>query len=379
VRAYLDHASTTPLRPAARAAMLDWLDRHDRRDPASLGQVGDPSRLHAEGLAARAEVEDARSRVAEALGARPREVVFTSGATESIAMACWGAAEGRGRHSVLAPVEHSAVREWAARGEVSPVPVDRTGRLDPEAVAAAVRPDTGVVHCQWGNHEVGTLQPVAEVIAAVDGRALVHTDAAQAVGRTPIGFAGAGLDLMSVSSHKVGGPTGVGALLVRRGLRLPPLLVGGDQERARRAGMENVLGVIGFAAALEEATAALAVEADRERRLTSAVVDWARDADGVQVLGDPAGRLPHLVCLGLDGVEPQPVLLGLDGRGVAVHSGSSCSSEALEPSPVLAAMGVDAERSLRVSVGWTTTPEEVQRFLDGLDAVLAELRSLGRG
>jgi cysteine desulfurase len=143
--------------------------------------------------------------------------------------------------------------------------------------------------------------------------------------------------------------------------------------------MDNVLGVIGFAAALEEATAALAVEADRERRLTSAVVDWARDADGVQVLGDPAGRLPHLVCLGLDGVEPQPVLLGLDGRGVAVHSGSSCSSEALEPSPVLAAMGVDAERSLRVSVGWTTTPEEVQRFLDGLDAVLAELRSLGRG
>jgi cysteine desulfurase len=383
MRAYLDHASTTPLRPAARLAMLEWLERTAGRDrgawdPTRVHVAGDPSRIHAEGLAARVTLEEARGRVAHALGARPREVIFTSGATESIAAACWGAAEGRGRHSVLAPVEHSAVREWAARGSETLVEVDRLGRLDVDAVGDAVRPDTGLVHCQWGNHEVGTRQPVDAVVAAVAGRALVHVDAAQAAGRAEIEFDESGVDLMSVSSHKLGGPTGVGALLVRRGLRLPPLLVGGDQERARRAGMENVAGIVGFAAALDESLAQLDVEPDRERRLTGLVVDWANDTEGVSVLGDPVDRLPHIVCLGIEGIEPQPVLLGLDAAGVAVHSGSSCSSEALEPSAVLAAMGVDAERSLRVSVGWSTTVEDVHRFLDALVEVLEQLRSLRR-
>jgi cysteine desulfurase len=383
MRAYLDHASTTPLRPAARLAMVEWLERHDGRDrgareAARVHEAGDPSRLHAEGLGARVALEEARGRVAHALGARPREVVFTSGATESIAMACFGAAEGRGRHSVLPAVEHSAVREWAARGEQTVVGVDRVGRVDPAELAAGVRPDTGLVHCQWGNHEVGTLQPFTAVVQAVDHRALVHVDAAQAVGRTPVEFVESGVDLMSVSSHKLGGPVGVGVLLVRRGLRLPPLLVGGDQERARRAGTENVLGIVGFTAALEDAVAELAAEPEREFRLTSLIVDWANDTEGVRVLGDPIGRLPHLVCLGLDGIEPQPVLLGLDALGIAVHSGSSCSSEALEPSPVLEAMGVDADRSLRISVGWTTTLDEVHRCLDALVAVLEELRGLRR-
>lgn len=339
--------------------------------------LGDPSRIHLEGMTARAMLEDARDRVAEALGARPREVVFTSGATESIAMASWGAAS-RGGHSVVSPVEHSAVREWAARGDVSQVGVDRLGRVDPDEVAAAITGDTGLVHCQWANHEVATRQPVGDVIARVDGRTLVHVDAAQAVGRDRITFADSGIDLLSVSSHKFGGPCGVGALLVRRGLRLPPLLVGGDQERARRAGIEPLAAIVGFAAALGEVSETLDAEAAEQRRLTEMVIDWVNRTEGVTVLGDPLDRLAHLVCIGIEGVEPQPVLLGLDAAGVAVHSGSSCSSEALEPSPVLAAMGVDAERSLRVSVGWNTTEDDIDRLLAALTTVLDDLRALRR-
>jgi cysteine desulfurase len=365
VRAYLDHASTSPLRPAARHAMIEWLERTD---------VADPGRLHAEGMAARVAVEEARERVAARFGARPREVVFTSGATESIAMACWGAARSRGPHSVVAAVEHSAVREWAQRGPHDVIAVDRTGRLDAAQVAALVREDTGVVHCQWGNHEVATLQPVAEMVAAVDGRALVHVDAAATAGLVPIDFVASGVDLLSLSGHKLGGPAGVGVLLVRRGLRVEPLLVGGDQERARRAGMENVAAIVGLAAACD------AVDPDTEaaaaRAHTERVITWARSAEGVEVLGDPEHRLPHIVCLGLADVEPQPVLLGLDQAGVAVHSGSSCSTEAIEPSPVLAAMGVDAERSLRISVGWSTTSADIDRLLEALPRVLTDLRSL---
>lgn len=345
----------------------------------SRTDLGDPSRLHQEALAARAIVEEARSRIAAALGARPREVVFTSGAAESIAAASWGASRSRGAHTVLSAVEHSAVREWASRGPATVVGVDAVGRVDPVEIATAVGDQTGLVHCQLGNHEVGTLQPVAEVVAAVDGRALVHCDATQAIGRVPFDFGRSGLDLVSIDGHLVGGPAGIGILLVRRGVRVEPLVVGGDQERARRAGIEPVAAAAGFAAALEEATAALPAEADRQRGLTADVVAWAGRADGIAVLGDPVERLPHLVCLGLDGVEPQPVLLGLDAAGVAVHSGSSCSSEALEPSPVLEAMGAEAHRSLRVSVGWDTTPEDVRRFCSETERIVAQLRALARG
>ena len=372
MRAYLDHASTTPLRPAARAAMVEWLER---------GGAGDPSRLHAEAMAARMAVEQARELVAARFGARPREVVFTSGATESIATACWGAAHAavqadRGRHSVLAAVEHSAVREWADRNPRTVVGVDDSGRVDVDAIAAAVTAETAIVHCQAANHEVGTRQPVTDVVAAIDGRALLHVDAAQSAAWGPGGFADSGVDLMSISGHKLGGPTGTGVLLVRRGLRLAPLLVGGDQERARRAGMENVAGIVGLAAAC--AAGDPTGESAAAAALTARVVEWADGVGGVSLLGDPdpAGRAPHLVCLALDGIEPQPVLIGLDAAGVAVHSGSSCSSEALEPSPVLEAMGVDARRSLRISVGWSSTDADVDRLLDVLPRIIAELRAL---
>lgn len=371
-RHYLDFASTTPLRPAARAAMV-----------AALEQLhGDPGRIHQEGMAARVAVETAREQVAGLLGARPREVVFTSGATEAIATAVWGASE-RGDHQVVTAVEHSAVRECAARaGRVSVVPVDGTGRVDPDAVLTAIEPDTALVHVQWGNHEVGTVQPVAEIVAGCRERGvLVHVDAAQAVGHVPVSFAETGADLMSVSAHKFGGPLGMGALLIRRGLRLRPLLLGSDQERARRAGLENVPAIVGFGAACDELSQPGTLERERSSAVahTERVIASATAVDGVQLYGDRDHRLPHLVCLGFTDVEPQAVLLGLDRLGVAVHSGSACASESLEPSPVLAAMGVDAHRSLRVSVGWCTTDADVDAFCDALPRVLEQLRAYRAG
>ena len=368
-RHFLDHASTSPPRPEAVAAIVDW-----------LGRAADPGRIYEEGLAARVAVEEAREQVADLLGARPRSVVFTSGATEAIAAACWGAAE-RGAHQVLAAVEHSAVRRAAeAHGEVTVVGVDGHGRVDPGALLAAVRDDTALVHLQWGNHEVGTLQPVAEVAAACRARGvLLHVDAAAAAGHVPIAFDDLGIDLLSVSAHKLGGPPGIGALLVRRGLRLRPLLVGGDQERARRAGLEAVPAMAGFgAAAATLAAGALADERRAQRALTERLLAGATEVHGVHPYGDTEQRLPHIVCFGVDGVEPQAVLLGLDRAGVAAHSGSACSSEALEPSPVLEAMGVDAHRSLRFSVGWSSSPEDVEAALAALPDVVAGLRALAR-
>ncbi|MBV9950624.1 MAG: cysteine desulfurase [Acidimicrobiia bacterium] len=369
-RHYLDHASTTTLRPAARDAVIGW-----------LGATGtDPGRMHAEALTARVAVEEAREQVAGLLGARSREVVFTSGATEAIATACLGVAE-RGRGQVVPAIEHSAVREAAAKaGPVTTIGVDRVGRVDVAALVDAIDPDTALVHVQWGNHEVGTVQPVAEVVAACRERGvLVHVDAAQAAGHVAIDFGALGADLLSVSAHKLGGPPGIGALLVRRGLRIAPLLLGGDQERARRAGMENVPAIAGFGAAAAELTGTgrLGAEAAEQRRLTDRVLGATGSLDGVEAYGDAgAGRLPHLVCLGVTGIEPQAVLLGLDRAGIAAHSGSACSTESLEPSPVLEAMGVDAHRSLRISVGWDSTDADIDALLGALPEVIAGLRAL---
>jgi len=370
-RHYLDHASTSPARPEVVDAMLSW-----------LAASADPGRVHTEGRLARAAVEDARERVAVLLGARPREVVFTSGATESIASAVFGATEV-GSHVVCPAVEHSAVRQ-AGTGtgrEMTFVGVDGRGRVDPAELAAAVRPgETALVHVQLANHEVGTVQPVAEVVAACRDRGvLVHVDAAAAAGHVPIDFAALGADLMSVSAHKLGGPPGVGALLIRRGLRLRPLLVGGEQERGRRAGAENVAGIVGFGAAAGVLGASLDDEARTARRLSARVLASALAVDGVASYGDVEARLPHLVCLGVGDVEAEAVLIGLDQAGIAVHSGSACSSESLEPSPVLEAMGVDANRSLRVSTGWSTTDADVDALADAFPRVVARLRELTTG
>jgi len=355
----------------------------------------DPGRLHAEGRVTRVALEQAREQVAALVGARPREVVFTSSGTEAVNTAVWGAVaraqEANGRaHIVTTAVEHSAVLDACRRpsvgglaAEVTIVGVDRLGRFDPEEVAAALRPETALVSVQLANHEVGTLQPAGEIAAAARERgALVHVDACMAAGHVPVDFAALDADLCSVTAHKFGGPKGAGALLVRRGVRVPQLVVGGAQERARRGGLEDVPAMVGFGAAAAELTTdrRLASEAATARALTDRVAAEASDrVAGVVRYGDPDARVPHLVCFGIEGVEAEPVLLGLDQRGVAVHSGSACSSEALEPSPILEAMGVDAEHSLRVSVGWDTTEADVDAFLDAFPAVVDRLRALRAG
>ena len=370
-RSYLDHASTSPLRPAAFDAMLPYLTEHH----------ADPGRLHAEGRVTRVAVEQAREQVAAAFGARPREVVFTSSGTEAINTAVWGALARRpGAAVVTTGVEHSAVLDATSRApaERVVVGVDAVGRFSPGEVLDAVDGSCALVSVQLANHEVGTVQPAADVVAGCRERdVLVHVDACTANGHVPVDFRELGADLCSVSAHKLGGPKGAGALLVRRGLRLEPFIVGGAQERARRGGLESVPGIVGFgAAAVEVAGAALAAEALEARRRTEALAAAALAVEGVARYGDPDTRVPHLVCLGVGGVEAEPVLLALDQRGIAVHSGSACSSETLEPSPVLAAMGVDADHSLRVSVGWSTTDADVDAFVDAFPHVVASLRAL---
>lgn len=355
--------------------------------PFLTDHYGDPGRVHAEGHVTRVAVERAREQVAAALGARPREVVFTSSGTEAVNAAVFGAIErgadesgSRLPHVVATAVEHSSVLDACRRSRVdlTVVGVDRDGAVDAEEVIAAIRDDTVLVNVQFANHEVGTIQPAAAVAKACRDRdALMHVDACAAAGYARLDFAAIGCDLLSVTSHKFGGPKGVGALLVRRGLRVEPFIVGGAQERNRRGGIENVPAIVGFGAAIEEAVATLDAEHIRLLLLTERLVREVRaSVPGISWFGDPAYRLPHLVCLGVDGVEAEPVLLALDQRGVAVHSGSSCSSETLEPSPVLEAMGVDADHSLRISVGWSSTDSDVDAFLDAFPPVIDQLRAL---
>jgi cysteine desulfurase len=358
-RAYLDHASSSPVRPVALAAMLPYLEGH----PA------DPGRLHAEGRVTRVAVEVGREQVAALFGARPREVVFTATGTEAVNTAIWGAverADGRDRNIVTTVVEHSSVLDACARSDadVRVVGVDGEGRFDADEVAGAVDAHTAVVSVQLANHEVGTVQRgFARICAAArESDVLVHVDACAAAGHIPIDFAALGADLCSVTGHPWGAPKG------------------GAQERARRGGIEDVPAIVGFGAAAAELLDGdrLAREAAEARRLTDAIERSATAVPGVERFGpsEAETRLPNLVCLGLAGVEAEPVLLGLDQRGVAVHSGSSCSSELLEPSPVLRAMGVDAERSLRVSVGWPSTDPDVGQFATAFPIVMEQLRAL---
>ena len=355
-----------------------------------LGRAADPGRIHTEGRMVRVAIEEARDQLAALVGARNREVVFTSSATEAVNAATWGALAAARPGSVIAfaAVEHSCVREASVRHPdhaTVEIPVDGRGRIDADVVAGMLaRHDVALVHCQLANHEVGTLQPAAEIVAACRAAGvLVHVDAAQAVGHVPVDFNALGADFLSLSGHKFGGPPGVGALVVRRGLRVAPLLVGGDQERARRAGMENAPAIIGLgvAAAALAASGAELLRAEAAQALdwTTAMRDAATAVAGVTAFGDTsvAGRVPQLVCLGIEGIEAEAVLLGLDQAGVAAHSGSACSSEALEPSPVLKAMGVDGERSLRLSVGWNTTDEDVRAAMEALPGVVERLRALG--
>ncbi|MFV1991741.1 MAG: cysteine desulfurase family protein [Acidimicrobiales bacterium] len=364
-RAYLDYASTAPLRPQALSAMQEALSV----------TAADPARLHAEGLRSRHSLEAARDEIADFLGARNREVVLTSGTSESAATV---ARAFSGKMQVVSAVEHpSVLKSVEAAGPHSVVGVDHDGILRLDELSSLLSGDAVVVHVQLGNQETGVVQPIAEVAEMCHSRGVrLHVDAAQAAGHVQIEFDHIGLDFLSLSAHKLGGPAGVGALLVRRGVRIPALVLGGFQERARRAGFENLPGAVGFAAACSAID--IKAESGEQEALTDRLRSGMSRIPGLTMFTPDRGALPHILCVGSADVEPQAVLMDLDRAGVAAHSGAACASEDLEPSPVLAAMGRDAHHSLRFSVGWASRPEDVERCIEAVANSLSRLRELAR-
>jgi cysteine desulfurase len=382
VRIYLDYNATSPVLPAVSAAMIQIMEE----------TIGNASSVHAFGQQAKAEIDRGRRAVARLLGADASEVVFTSGGTEADNLAIRGAAEalepaGR-RHLVTTAIEHEAVlntvRALERRGWTATiVPVDSSGIVKPAAVADAIRPDTAIVSVMHANNEIGTVQPVAEIAAVARSRGvLCHTDAVQSAGKIPVDVQRLGVDLLALSAHKFGGPKGVGALWVRRGVRLVAQQTGGRQERSRRAGTENVPAISGMAVAATEAMAKLAEESVRlaalRDRLEQSVL---RDVPGTQVNGDRQSRVPNTTNIGFDGIEAESLLIALDLEGVAVSTGSACSSGTLEASHVLRAMGLPSSRarsSLRFSLGRATTDADIDAVIAVIPGLVARLRTLGR-
>ncbi len=362
---YMDHNATTAVRPAVRDAVA-----------GALELTGNASSVHRFGRAVRSLIEDARERVAALLGARPRDVIFTSGGTEANALALRGGARESERPRVLASaVEHASVLK-AAPG-IEPIPVDADGVIDLPALDAMLSNENrpALVSVMLANNETGVIQPLAEVseIARRHG-ARVHCDAVQAAGKIAIDPAELGLDMVSLSAHKIGGPTGVGALVLFGDADLSALILGGGQERGRRAGTENVPGIAGFGVAAEAAQGGLSDFA--------ALGAWRDGIEavlgghaGVRVFGAGVSRLANTSCLTMPGVQAERQIIALDLAGVAVSAGSACSSGKVEPSHVLAAMGVPAEEAataIRVSLGWNTTEDEVQRFVEAWNDVYAK-------
>lgn len=376
MRVYLDHAATTPVDPRVLEAML----------PYFAEKAGNASSLHSWGQEARTAVEEARAEIARTLGAQPSEIVFTSGATEADTLAVLGVAwalEDRGRHIVTSTIEHHAVLEpcrWLERRgyQVTYVPVGRDGIVDPDDVRRALRPDTILVSIMAANNEIGTLQPIAEIgrIAREWGIPF-HTDATQVVGALPVDVEAFHVDLLSMSSHKRYGPKGVGALYVRTGTPLEPVQRGGSHERGRRGGTENVPGIVGFAAALRLARETMEEERDRLTALRDRLIQESLAIPGAALNGHPTRRLPNNVNLSVEGTDSQSLVIGLDLHGVAASSGSACASGSLEPSHVLLALGLPPERAssaVRLTLGRTTTPEDVEYAVGALREVVARLR-----
>ena len=376
---YLDHAATTPLRTEALDAMLPYLIEH----------FANASSPHAAGRRARQGLDEAREGIASILGARPREIVFTGGGSEADNLAIKGAAwaaSAKGRHIVTSGVEHKAVLYAAAIMErsgfgVTYVPVDRFGRVDPDEVEAAISEHTTLVSIMYANNEVGTIQPIAEIGAICRRRrVLFHTDAIQAAGFLPLDVDNLGVDLLSLAGHKVYGPKGIGALFVRQGTALLPQIQGGAQERQRRAGTENVAGIVGFARALELAqgdASARSAENARLAGLRDRLLAGIRDLDGVEPTGHPTERLPHSASWLIDGVEGGDLVAALDLEGVEGSTGSACTSGSAEPSHVLLAMGIDPARAhgaLRLTAGRDTTLADVQRAIEVLRSSLGRIR-----
>lgn len=381
---YLDHAATTPVDPAVLEEMLPYLG----------ALYGNPSSVYGPGREARAAIDAARDTVAAALGCQAREVIFTSGGSESDNLAIRGVAlrnRDRGNHIICSQVEHHAVLHTCQdleRGgfEVTYLPVDKTGRVHPDELRAALRAETLLVSIMIGSNEVGTIQPVRELAAITHqhSAAYFHTDAVQAFGKVPVKVDEIGADLLTISAHKIHGPKGIGALYLRMGTRIQPLITGGGHERNRRAGTENVAGIVGLAAAVRLA------EEHRER--DSSVMRAARDQliDGfhaslpdARLTGHPVDRLPHHASFVIPGVEGDTLLMRLDRAGLYASSGSACTSGSLEPSHVLLAMGIspaEALASLRLTVGKNTSSAEVdaalELILDNVGALRASSASV---
>jgi len=381
-RIYLDHNATTPLSPAVI----------DRMTTALAREWGNPSSVHHFGQQAKASIDEARSAVAALISAEPTEVVFTSGGTESDNLAIRGAADAQAiagrRHLIASGIEHEAVlttlKALARRGwDVTLLPVDETGIVDPERLREALTDRTALVSVMHANNEIGTVQPVAQLARlAHDRGALFHTDAVQTAGKISVDVQALGVDLLSISAHKFSGPKGIGAIWIRRGLRLVPQLTGGKHERNRRAGTENVPGIIGMGVAAHEALTTMEAEGQRlsalRDRLENAVL---AAVPGTIVNGARELRVPNTTNISFDRVEAESLLIALDLEGFAVSTGSACSSGTLEPSHVLKAMGFPAHRtqnSIRFSLGKVNTDEHVTKLVATLPTVVDKLRSLTR-
>jgi cysteine desulfurase len=375
---YLDNAATTPLDPPVLEAMLPHLG----------GLRGNPSSLHALGNAADAAVEAARAFVAALIGAQPEEVLFTSGGTESDAIAVLGLARSappEKRHLVVSSLEHAAVREDVKRlerdgFEVSWIGVDGDGLIDPEEFAAALRPDTALAAMIWANNEVGTVEPVREVAEVCLERGIpFHTDAVQAAGRVPIDVSEVPVSTLAMSAHKLYGPQGVGVLYVRGGFLPEPIVYGGGQERGLRSGTPNVAGIVGLGRAAELALQEMDERVAHERALRDRILAGAQAIPEVTLNGHRERRLSNNVHLTVSGVEAESLVLFLDSLGYAVGSGSACSSGGHKASPVLLAMGRaerDAFSVVRITVGKDNTVAEVDGFLKAFGAAVAQLREL---
>jgi len=373
-RIYLDHSATTPVAPDVIDAMALY-----------HGDLyGNASSLHRFGREAHNALAESRASIAEHLGVRADEIVFTSGATEADNLALIGAAFAAKdrRHIVTSAIEHHAVLhavQWMkSRGfPVTIVGVDPAGRVDPDEVRAALREDTLVVSVMAGNNEIGTIQPIAEIGALCRERGILfHTDAVQAFGKIPIPIEA--VDLLSVSAHKLHGPKGVGFLYVRDGVRLAPILHGGGHERGRRSGTENIPGIVGLAAATRLAFADREEVTARMRRQRERLIEAVARIPGTRLNGDRDDSLPHIANFSFEGIEGESLVMRLDEAGIAVSTGSACSSPNLEPSHVLVAIGVPlsmAHGSLRVSMGRTTTDREISMFIDRLPEVVGALRA----
>jgi cysteine desulfurase len=382
VRIYFDHNATTPPAPGVIDLVIKTM----------VEQFGNPSSVHHYGQQAKGVLDDARSAVAALINAEPSEVVFTGSGTEADNFALRGVAEaleptGR-RHLVASAIEHEAVlvtlKALARRGwRTTLVPVDASGIVDPGALEAALADDTALVSVMHANNEIGTIQPIAALARIAHARgALFHTDAVQSVAKIPVDCRALGVDLLSLSAHKFNGPKGAGALWIKRGTRITALLTGGKHERTRRAGTENVPGIAGFGAAATLAASKLPAESARLRALRDRLETSVLEAvPGTAINGARDPRVPNTTNISFEHVEAESLLIALDLEGIAVSTGSACSSGTLEPSHVLRAMGLSSHRtqnSIRISLGAGNTDAQVDYFLEKLPRVVEKLRSLTR-